>query len=267
VNLTDYKTITFERSGQIIYATLNRPDRMNRVNTQMHDELATLFEDLRHDPLSDVIVLRGAGRSFSAGGDVESLNGVEPTAESWDPIMRDGKRILYALLDCDKPVICKIQGHAFGVAASIALFCDVVVMAETAVIADTHVMVGLATGDGGAAIWPQHIGYMRAKYYLLTGAKLNGKQAAEIGLVTFAVPDEELDEKVEEVASTIASGAVRAARLTKAAINHGLKQSIMSTIDMAIAYEALSGAGTEHRDKIAAFLGGRKSAPSNKPVD
>src|SRR3546814_20902588 len=112
--------------------------------------------------------------------------------------IKQGKKILGGILACEKPIIARINGDAIGLGATIALFCDIIIADETARIADPHVHVGLSAGDGGAIIWPQLVGYARAKRSLLGGERITGKAAAEIGLIQFAVPTSELDAKVNE---------------------------------------------------------------------
>src|SRR6185503_9495337 len=125
-------------------------------------------------------------------------------------------------------------GAAAGLGATIALMCDVIIAADTAVIGDPHVRMGFVAGDGGAVIWPQLIGYARAKQYLLTGDAITGEEAAQIGLVNFAYPAEELDAAVDAFAQKLAAGARRAVQWTKATINVGLKQLAASMMDAGI---------------------------------
>ena len=103
------------------------------------------------------------------------------------------KRIVYTMLDIDKPIVCRLNGHAVGLGATIALLCDIVFGAEGAKIGDPHVGIGLVAGDGGAVIWAQRIGLARAKEYLFTGELLTAQKAAEIGLINHCVPLDELD--------------------------------------------------------------------------
>jgi enoyl-CoA hydratase len=139
-----------------------------------------------------------------------------------------------------------------------ALFCDIIIADETARIADPHVRVGLVAGDGGAVIWPQLIGYARAKQYLLTGDMLSARDAAQIGLINFAVPAAELDAKVEEWAQKLSKGASKAIKWTKAVMNIGLKQLLVSMVDAGFALETVSGRSNDHREAVSAFVAKRK---------
>ena len=144
-------------------------------------------------PASDVIVLTGAGRAFSAGGDLDHIERNADNPRLFDHEARMAKRIIYTLLDIDKPVVCRMNGHAVGLGATMALMCDIIFAAEGAKIGDPHVGLGLVAGDGGAVIWAQRIGLARAKEYLFTGDLLTAQKAAEIGLINHCVPLEELD--------------------------------------------------------------------------
>jgi enoyl-CoA hydratase len=139
------------------------------------------------------------------------------------------------------------------------LFCDLIVAANHAKFGDPHVKVGYVAGDGGAVIWPQLIGYARAKEYLLLGDTLTGEEAAKIGLITRAVPAEELDQVVDNYAQRLAGGAARAIQWTKLSINIGLKQLATSILDASIAYEALSNRTKDHQEAVNAFR--EKRAP------
>ena len=150
--LDDYRTITFDRSGKILTVTLNRPDVLNAVNAELHEELSRLFYDLQQDQ-AEVIVLTGAGRAFCAGGDIDWMQRGINEPETFETTVVEAKKIIFGLLDLEKPLICRLNGDAVGLGATIALFCDIIIANEDARIGDPHVSVGLVAGDGGAVIW------------------------------------------------------------------------------------------------------------------
>ncbi len=246
-----YETIRTTRRGRILTLTLNRPDKLNAVDEKMHGELATIFRAAADDPHSDVIVLTGAGRAFSAGGDIVWMQ--KMIDEGFDQTAREARRIVLDLLDCDKPVIAKLNGHAAGFGATLALFCDVIFAADHAKIGDPHVTVGLTAGDGGALIWPQLVGYARAKRYLLTGDMIPAAEAERIGLITHALPAAELDAAVDAFADRLAAGAQVAIRTTKRAINAALKANAAQMMDTSLALETLSNASTDHQEAVTSF--------------
>ncbi|MDO6441431.1 enoyl-CoA hydratase/isomerase family protein [Marinobacter sp. 2_MG-2023] len=248
-----YESLTLCRSGRLLTITLNQPETLNAVGEVMHEELANVFYDAAVDPHSDVIVLTGAGRAFSAGGDVDLFEEMIQSPEVFEKIGYEAKRIVYSILDCEKPIIAKVNGHATGLGATIALLSDVIFASERAKIGDPHVRMGFVAGDGGAGLWPQLIGFARAKEYLLTGDLMTAQQAAQIGLINYAVPEGELDEAVEKFADRMLSGATKAIRWTKTAVNIELKRVLHSTMDASVAMEALSNITLDHKEAVQAF--------------
>jgi len=259
MDTSTYKAIAFRRDGKVLHAILNRPETLNAFDEAMDRDIARLFGDFAADTQSTVMVLTGAGRAFSAGGDVEQMQRViDNPSEFLEGIAR-AKQIIFSLLDCPKPVIAKVNGHAMGLGATVALFCDLIFAADHAKIGDPHVKVGFVAGDGGAVIWPQLIGYARAKEYLLTGEPLTGAEAARIGLINRAVPAAELDAVVDEMAARLANGAARAIQWTKQSINISLRHVAQQVLDASMALEALSNLTKDHQEAVHAFR--EKRAP------
>jgi enoyl-CoA hydratase len=253
MNFSDYKAMLFRRDGRVLHATFNRPDSLNAVDADLDHDLLRLFDDVGRDADTNVLVITGAGRAFSAGGDVEDMQRAIDDPDLFLKGIANGKRLIFSLLDCPKPVIAKLNGPAMGLGATLALFCDIIIAASHAKIADPHVRVGYAAGDGGSVIWPQLIGYARAKEYLLTGDALTGEEAARIGLINRAVAAEDLDRVVDEFAHKLANGAARAIQWTKLSVNIGLKQLAQAILDTSFAYEALSNLTKDHQEAVNAF--------------
>ncbi len=258
MNYEGYENIRFERRERILRVTLDRPDRLNAVNAALHGELSQLFYDIAQDEATDVVVLTGAGRAFCAGGDVDWMQDEIDHPSRFNLTAAQAKRIVFGILDCDKPIVCRMNGDAVGLGATLALLCDTIFATDTARIGDPHVKVGFVAGDGGALIWPQLIGYARAKQFLLTGDLIAAPEAARMGLINEAVPEGELDARVDAFANKLASGALHAIRWTKTVINIGLKQLAHSTMDAAVAYESLSNRTSDHQEAVNAFRDRRK---------
>lgn len=256
---SDYQAILFNRRGRVLEVTLNRPEKLNATDAVLHTELARVFTDISNDPDSDIVVLTGAGRAFSAGGDVAWMQEAIDEPVRFEQTVREAKQIVFGLIDCEKPVIAKLNGHATGLGATIALFCDVIFAAEHAKIGDPHVSIGFVAGDGGAVIWPQLIGYARAKEYLLTGDLMTAAQAVSMGLINHAVPADDLDAKVAAFADRLANGATKAIRWTKMSVNIGLRDLATKIMDASLAYEALSNITPDHAEAVRAFA--EKRAP------
>lgn len=253
-----YQTLLLQRSGRLLTITLNRPESLNAVNLAMHGELATVFAFAQADPHSDVVLLTGAGRAFSAGGDAQHIANNAAHPELFDEEVRLAKRIVFAVLDLDKPLVCRLNGHAVGLGATLALLCDVIFAADGAKIGDPHVAVGLVAGDGGAAIWAQRIGLGRAKEYLMTGELIGAQKAQEIGLVNHCVPAAELDAAVQAFCDRLLGGAMQAIRWTKVLTNVELKRVAHAVMDAGLAYESLTVRSADHREAVQAMLDKRK---------
>lgn len=258
MDFDSYKYLKFERNGRILTVTFNNPDALNAVAREPHRELARVFHEITADEDSDVVILTGAGKAFCAGGDIEFMEDCIRDPGSFNLVLREARTIIHAMLDCDKPIICRMNGDAVGLGATLALFCDIIIADERARIGDPHVRVGLVTGDGGALIWPQLIGFARAKQYLLTGDLLTAAEAQQMGLINFAVPTDQLDAMVDKWAARFAYGATNAIRWSKATINVGLKQLAGSIMDAGVAYEGMSSRTEEHREAVTAMRERRK---------
>ena len=253
-----YSRITFHREGRILTVTLRGTTPMNAVDASMHHELSRVFLEAQDDPDSDLIVLTGAGRAFCAGGDAAWFQEHLRDPKSFRAIAPEAKRIVTTLLDLEKPIVCRLNGAAAGLGATIALLCDVVVAADSAVIGDPHVKVGLVAGDGGALIWPQLIGFARAKELLMTGEMLGAARAAELGLVNHVVPADQLDARVAEVAGKILANPRWAVRWTKTVTNIPLRALAAQLGDAAVAYEILTNLTEDRREAVNAFIERRK---------
>ncbi len=258
MHFDSYQCLEFRRDGRILTIALNRPEQRNAVNGRLHMELSQVFTDAQRDPDSDIVVLTGNGSAFCAGGDIDWMQESVDNPEEFERTAREGKDIVFTQLDLEKPLICKLNGHATGLGASLALLCDVILCAEEAKIGDPHVSVGLVAGDGGAFIWPQIVGYARAKKYLLTGELMTATEAERIGLVTEVLPRKDLDAAVDALAQKLAAGATRAIRWSKIATNLPLKALFHAHFDAGIAYECLSNRTADHAEAVKAFREKRK---------
>ncbi len=257
MDFSSHQRLGFERRGRELRVSIYN-GQMNAVDFEMHEELARLFPELQGDAESDLIVLTGAGRAFCAGGDMDWFQAMIDDPALFRAIANDAKKIVNGLLELEKPIVCRLNGAA-GLGASIALLCDVIVADETAKLRDPHVKVGLVAGNGGAAIWPQLIGFARAKEMLLTGDMITGAEAAAMGLVNHTVPADRLDAKTDEIAAKILGNPRWAVRWTKTAVNLVLRDVANRVMDVAIAYEISSNAAADRQEAVTAFV--EKRAP------
>jgi enoyl-CoA hydratase len=230
--------------------TLNRPERRNAVSQQMHDELEEVFVDLGNDVEIGAIVITGAGKAFCGGGDIDSMRSGEFRPKPPMIPYRQVRRLISNLLEVEQPVIAAVNGDGAGLGATLPLFCDIIVMAESARLADTHVRMGLVAGDGGVVIWPWLVGMARAKEYLLTGDWIDGKEAERIGLVNYAVPQEQVLPRAMEIARRLAAGAPLALRWTKYSLNKVLRDHVNLALDSSMFLEAIT-MGSEDLDEAS----------------
>ena len=255
VSYDRYEHLQISREGRIVRVAIHNPKARNAVTEDLHEEIAHIFPDLDRDPECDVVILTGTGDAFCAGGDIAWMDRMRGDVMAHTHCVRNDRRIQNALLDLEKPIIARVVGPAIGLGCSLALFCDFIYATPNARFADPHVSVGLLAGDGGALIWPQLIGYARAKRYVMTGDPVTGADAAEMGLITEVVPEEKLDEVVDAMAQRLAKGATQSIRWTKASMNAGLKVIANAVMDRAAAYELASMHTADHEEAVKAFLG------------
>ena len=257
MEFNDYKRMRCTRRDRILTIALDN-GKVNAVDGRMHQELARVFLDAQDDEDSDLVILTGTGQAFCAGGDMDWFLMTIEDPREFRAIAPEAKRIVTSLLDLEKPLICRLNGAAAGLGATIALLSDIIVAADTAAIGDPHVKVGLVAGDGGAIIWPQLIGFARAKELLMTGDMLTADEAARLGLINHAVPAEELDAKVDEIAGKILGNPRWAVRWTKTAANITLRELAVKLLDPAIAYEIVTNMTQDRREAVDAFIERRK---------
>jgi enoyl-CoA hydratase len=254
----DYETLRFDYRGRVLRLTIAGKSRMNGVDARMHEELARVFLDVQRDPDSDIVVLTGAGQAFCAGGDMTWFQDMIDDPRKFRALGPEAKRIITSLLELEKPIVCRLNGAAAGLGASIALLCDIIVADETALIGDPHVKVGLVAGDGGSVIWPQLIGFARAKEMLLTGDMIRARDAVAMGLINHAVPADQLDARVDEIVGKVLGNPRWAVRWTKTAVNVTLRDIANKVNDAAIAYELLSNMMKDRQEAVSAFVEKRK---------
>jgi enoyl-CoA hydratase len=254
-NYDRYQYIMVKTEQHVATVTLNRPESLNAVSGELHHELERIWVDLADDDEADVIILTGAGRAFCAGGDIKGMaTGQWAGPNTIFTTPAHSRRIVERMLDLEQPIIGAINGDAIGLGATIALLCDIIVVAEQARIADTHVRVGVAAGDGGAVLWPLLIGPARAKELLMRGTTLKGADAVRLGMANYALPTAEVMPKAMELARELANGPTWAIRWTKVSVNKWLKQQVNLILDASVAYEMLTFTTEDHREATNAFV-------------
>ena len=247
-------------SQSVLTVMLDNPP-LNAMTSEAHDELGRIWAIAGSDPDVRVIVITGGGdRAFCAGGDLNRMIENWPDKGRWQIGMAEARAIIVGMLECPKPVISRVNGHAMGLGASIALAGDITIIVEDAKIGDSHVNVGLATGDGGALLWPHLIGLVEARRHLLSGKPLSGADAKAKGLVTESVARDALDGTVKHWVDLFLSQSPEAVQTTKQTLNLDILDKAKRYMDEMLRLETLSWASPNHPEAVRAIL--EKRAPN-----
>ena len=208
-----------EARGPVRLVTLNRPDALNATNEELHRELALVWPDLAADPTVRAIVVTGAGRAFSGGGDLHLLQRMVDDVDLRARIMAEGADIVRGITAVRVPIVAAVNGPAVGLGLSLAGLSDVVVMDEQAYLADPHVALGLVAGDGAALTWPLITSLLRAKVLILLGDRIPADEALRLGLANRVVPTGTTVDVALEIAGRLAALPPQSVHETKALLN------------------------------------------------
>lgn len=262
MNFDDYKQLALSRRANgVLLITIDRPEKYNAADEQMHTELARIWVDIAADPQTRVAVITGAGKAFSAGGDLAMVERMAGDYERVSHMLDEMSALVYNMINCDKPIVSAVNGVAVGAGTVAALLADVAIAANDARIGDGHVKLGVAAGDHAAIIWPLLIGMAKARYYLLTGDMITGAEAERIGLVAKALPREQVLDEALRIADALATGSQQAIRFTKRALNNWLRTA-GPTFDQSAAYEMLTFLGP---DVVEGYTAIREKRPPRFP--
>jgi enoyl-CoA hydratase len=259
MDYADYQHLVFERRPHgVVLITINRPEVLNATNDRLHWELTQVWLTLDADEGARVAVVTGAGRAFSAGGDLDMVDANARDPKRLARTLREASDIVYNMINLDKPVISAINGVAVGAGLVVALLSDISIMSETARITDGHTRLGVVAGDHAAILWPLLCGMAKAKYYLLTCDVIDGKEAERIGLVSLSLPAAEVLPRALDVADKLATGAQQAIRWTKRSLNNWLRMA-GPIFDQSVALEMLTFMDEDVREGARAIR--EKRAP------
>ncbi len=259
MDYADFRHLTFEsKPNGVLLVTINRPEVLNAANARLHWEFTQIWPAVDADPKTRVVVVTGAGKAFSAGGDLSLVEDMAGNPDALTRTMREASDLVYNMINLDKPVVSAINGVAVGAGLVVALMADVSIIAETARFTDGHTRLGVVAGDHAAILWPLLCGMAKAKYYLLTADFIDGREAERIGLVTMSLPPDQVLPKALEVADRLARGSQISIRWTKRALNNWLRQA-GPIFDQSLALEMLSFSYPDVREGVKAIR--EKRAP------
>lgn len=236
----DTEVLRIESDGPVRILTMNRPDSLNSVTDDLHSALAGVWQEIARDREARAVVLTGAGRAFSAGGDVPGFLETIRDADHRREGMREAGRLVSEMLRFHLPVVAAVNGPAVGLGASLTVMCDIVYMAESAYLSDPHAAMGLAAGDGGAVTWPAMMSILRAKEYLFTGDRIPADEALRLGLANRVLPDGEVLSEAIAFAQRLAALPAQSIQDTKRAINLHLQDAATRVLPFALMAEELS---------------------------
>lgn len=245
--------LTFDRPDDgVLRITLDAPG-LNAVNLGVHRQLADVWLAVDRDPDTNVALIRGAGKGFSAGGNFDLLEQLTNDYAVRTKVMREARDLVFNVINCAKPIVSAVHGPAVGAGLVAALLADVSVVGRRARIIDGHTRLGVTAGDHAAICWPLMCGMAKAKYYLLTCDELRGEEAERIGLVSICVDDDEVQDRALGVARQLSGGAQAAIRYTKQTLNNWYRAQ-SAILDASLAYEFHGFGGPDAREGLASHV-------------
>ena len=235
----DFEHLVFDRRPNgVLLITLNRPEHFNAAHERMHAEMGAVWKVVDTDEATRVAVVTGAGKAFSAGGDLGMVERQIGDIDNTLRTQREAAAIVYNMMDCRVPIISAINGVAVGAGLAVAVMADISIAGEGIRLTDGHLRLGVAAGDHAAIIWPLLCGMAKAKYYLLTSEFISGAEAERIGLVSLAVPDDQVLDRAMEIADRLGRGPQAAIQGTKRSLNGWLRMA-SPIFDSSLGHEML----------------------------
>ncbi len=256
MNETGFETIEFDVDGGLARLTLNRPDKLNSFNAQMHAEVRAALDTVESDAGIRCLLLTGNGRGFCAGQDL-SDRAAAPDGEVPDlgaSLEQNYNPLIRRLAALEKPVVCAVNGVAAGAGANIALACDIVLAAESAAFIQSFCNLGLVPDSGGTWTLPRLAGRARAMGMALLGDRIGARQAEDWGLIWKCIVDDELQAQAQALASHLATRPTRGLGLIKRAMQASSTNSLDAQLDLERDLQRLAGSSEDYREGVNAFL-------------
>ncbi len=256
--MSSYKFLLYRLDNGVATITLNRPDVYNALNDEITFELQDAFKAVAKDESVRVVVLTGEGKAFCSGQDLKASQGqkrsfLDSLHKRYNPIIR-------AMRNLPKPVICRLNGVAAGAGCSIALACDLIVASEDATLIEVFINIGLVPDSGSSWFLPRLVGTAKAFELASMGTKVKAKDAEAIGLITKAVPADQLDKAVADYTSYYSQAPTKAIGLIKKMLNKASNASLDEMLDYEAYCQEIAGNSEDYQEGVKAFLEKRKAA-------
>lgn len=245
-----FSRLKFERNQPGVLEIVFDGPHLNAVDEATHSEIPAIWPVIDQDPDVRAVIVRGAGKAFSAGGSFDLIDAQIEDYGTRMRVMRESRDLFYNILNCSKPIISAIHGPAVGAGLVVALMADISIAARTARIVDGHTRLGVAAGDHASMVWPLLCGMAKAKYLLLTCTEISGEEAERVGLVSLAVDESELLSTARDVAGQLSEGAQEALRWTKYSLNQWYRQQA-PIFDASLGLEFLGFGGQDVVEGVA----------------
>ena len=258
--------LRFDRPHDGVVRIMLDAPGLNAVDANLHRELADVWLAVDRDPQTNVALLQGAGKAFSAGGSFDLVESLLDDHDARMRVAREARDLVFNVINCSKPIVSAMHGPAVGAGLVAGLLADVSVVGRTARIIDGHTRLGVAAGDHAALIWPLLCGMAKAKYYLLLCETISGEEAEKLGLVSLTCDEGELQAKALEVARKLAAGPQTALRWTKYSLNNWLRMA-GPAFDASLALEVLGFTGPEVKEGLGALREKRSPNFPSEPKD
>ena len=262
------ESIIYEQDQRVVTITLNRPDTRNALSGDLIDGLIDALEKANRDKNVGCVILTGAGKSFSSGGNLQEIKNMttkdnmsQSQLEDW---YRFGiQKIPLTMNAIDVPIVAAVNGHAIGAGNDLCTMCDIRIAGEDAKFSESFLRIGIIPGDGGSWFLPKIIGLSRAAEMILTCDVLDAEKALNWGLVSQVVKNEELIIQAKEIANKIASQPPEASRRAKRLLRMSQNVSLDNALEMAASQQSILQMMDDHREALDALIEKRKPKYTN----
>ena len=255
----EFPALSFDSpEAGILELIMSKPGRLNAADRRMHRQLADVWLAFDRDPKVDVVIVRGEGGAFSAGGDFDMIDDIIAGFEDRATVWREARDLVYNTINCSKPVVSAMEGPAVGAGLVVGLLADISIAGRSARIIDGHTRIGVVAGDHAAIVWPLLCGLAKSKYYLMLCEPMSGEEAERIGLVSLVVDDGQTNAKALEIARRLKAGSRTALQWTKYSLNNWLRLA-GPTFDTSLALEFLAFTGPDAKEGVDAARAKRRA--------